>query len=208
MHNTLKRAIELCLAIYRITDKFPRKEALKQKIRALSIDIIECLVYGRAIPTSSSRFFNCQGLEQKIRVLFAYFAVAEKQGWVDERNFSVLEQAYRDFYRFAIGNFKLTGSDPVNIGVGPQRIPQKFVGGTNWHARLPVGGQAHLPARQAKILGFLKDKKEGETISNIAKVIEASNKTAERDLKKLISAGRVQKLGNTKGARFLVIVDK
>ena len=124
--NTLfHRAIELCLAIYRITDKFPRGEILKQKLRTKSIDIIENLMYTGVIPANSSRLFNTrkvslsaeprdkfQDIEREIRVLFTYFSVAEKQGWVDQRNFQALREAYRDFYRTAINS---SGSDPDEL---------------------------------------------------------------------------------------------
>lgn len=186
--NTPKGAIELCLAVYRITDKFPREEVLGHRLRVVSLDITDWLVYNRVIPTSSSRFFNWEDLEQKIRVLFTYFAVAEKQGWVGKNNFVLLRDEYRKLY-----------VESVNKSLS-SAVKQENTKETT--------RQARLPARQEKILRFLKDNREGETISNIAKVIEASNKTAERDLKNLISAGRVEKRGNTKGARFISITDK
>jgi hypothetical protein len=177
--DTLHRAIELCLAIYRITDKFPGKEVLGPKMRAKSIDILEDLVYYRCKPTDSSRIFNTHGLEKRIRVLFGYFAVAEKQGWVDARNFHVLREAYRDFYRTA-------GQAPSGNG-GSMRKKN----------------QPSLSPRQEKILDFLRINEAGQAISDIAAKIQTSNKTAERELKKMILSGLARKHGNTRGARFI-----
>lgn len=177
MDNTLKRAIELCLAIYRITDKFPRGEVLSPKLRCLAIDIAECLIYNKALPTNSGRVFNLEDLKNKIRVLFAYFSIAEKQGWVDARNFRALEAAYRDFYR-------------LKGGVKEHKAPRA--------EKRPL-----LSLRQEKILDFLRTNDAGRAISDIAGKIQTSNKTAERELKKLIGIRRVRKQGNTRGAKFI-----
>jgi len=162
MDTPLKSAIELCLAIYRITDKFPYEEILAQKIRTKSIDIIEDLVYSKAIPTDSSRIFYCENLRRKIRTLFAYFAVAEKQGWVDEKNFRIMERAYRNLYqmiKLADTDAKLSGSDSrSNLGISKvikKRSPRR-----------PV-----LTKRQEKILEFLRGKDGGTTISDVASII-------------------------------------
>ena len=197
MDTSLKSAIELCLAIYRITDKFPYEEILVRKIRTKSIDIIEDLVYSRAIPTDSSRIFYCENLRRKIRTLFAYFAVAEKQGWVDEKNFRIMERAYRNLYqmiKLADKDVKLSRSRPSgaadsrsNPGI-KKRSPRK-----------PI-----LSKRQEKILEFLRRKDGGTTISDVASIIGLSNKTVERELKKMIAIRLVQKQGNTKGARFIM----
>ena len=58
--------------------------------------------------------------------------------------------------------------------------------------------------RQEKILEFLRGKDGGTTISDVAGIIGLSNKTVERELKKMIAIRLVQKQGNTKGARFIM----
>jgi len=205
MDNTLYRAIELCLAAYRITDKFPHEEILTRKIRAKSIDIIEDLVYSKAIPTDSSRIFICENLRQKIRTLFAYFAVAEKQGWVGGKNFRILEKAYRDFYRMAKltdADAKLSGSRPS--GTADSRINPGINAGIKRREPSARKQQPRLTMRQEKILEFLRGKDGGTTISDVAGIIGLSNKTVERELKKMIAIRLVQKQGNTKGARFIM----
>lgn len=86
----LQRAIELCLAVYRVTELFPREDPLRGKLRSLALDIIVSVVYhDLSIPTAQSRFFNFKNLN-------ALFCVAEKQGWVKAENFSILRKAYND----------------------------------------------------------------------------------------------------------------
>ena len=199
-NTPLKSAIELCLAAYRITDKFPREEILTQKIRAKAIAIIEDLVYNTDTPTNSSRIFNSGDLEREIHVLFAYFSVAENQDWVNRKNFSMLRDEYRKLYREVLEQLRDFGERPENANTSTLSSS-----GARRGQERPglVKKQARLTARQSKILGFLGIKEGGQAISDIAGKIQTSNKTAERELKKLIGMGRVHKQGNTRGARFL-----
>lgn len=226
MDNTLRRSIELCLAVYRITDKFPRGETLKQKLCIKSIDIIEDLIYNRSIPTNSSRIFNSEDLpvatrhnfedvggkqagppkciafggEQNMRILFAYFAIAENQDWVHRKNFSLLRDEYRKLYMEAREQFQNLGERRENSKVSEISTAKR-----GQERRASARKQPSLTARQEKILGFLRTKEDGQAISDIAGKTQTSNKTAERELKKLIGMGRARKQGNTRGARFLAV---
>lgn len=80
--HSIKIAVELCLAVYRLTDKFPKEEVLRYKIRDLAIGTIEATVYKISYP------------KKRLRVLFLCFDIAEKQGWVDYRNYEILKREY------------------------------------------------------------------------------------------------------------------
>ena len=216
--NTLNRAVELSLAVYRITDKFPTEEVLTQKMRLISIDIIENLVYNGHIPANSSGFFNLSGASlasrdnqadqpkcdafgwedwgKKVRVLFVYFSLAEKQGWVSEGNFTALRREYVMLYKIAEKEKSNGGADKsaipktVKTGQAPKKIKE-----------VPVNKPTK---RQERILRFIKGKANGAQIVELAELVEASNKTVERELKKLISRKLVQKTGQTRGARFII----
>ena len=205
--NTLNRAVELSLAVYRITDKFPTEEVLTQKMRLISIDIIENLVYNGHIPANSSGFFNLEDLParklalqagwgKKVRVLFVYFSLAEKQGWVSEGNFTALRREYVMLYKIAEKEKSNGGADKsaipktVKTGQAPKKIKE-----------VPVNKPTK---RQERILRFIKGKANGAQIVELAELVEASNKTVERELKKLISRKLVQKTGQTRGARFII----
>jgi len=86
----IQRAIELCLAVYRVTDQFPAYEILREKLRSASLDIIEGIIYDLEKGPTRSRFFN----SNKVKVLTAYFDIAARQGWAKEKNFTVLKAAY------------------------------------------------------------------------------------------------------------------
>ena len=211
-NTPLHRAIDLCLAVYRITDKFPCGETLKQKLRAKSIDIIEGLAYNKSTPTDPSRVFNSQDLERDIRILFAYFSVAENQDWVNRKNFSLLRDEHRKLYIEALEQFRDFGerSENSNAAVSPEESRRDLYGASSTARRRqerPVVDrkQASLTARQEKIVVFLGVKEGGQAISDIAEKIQTSNKTAERELKNLIGMGRARRQGNTRSARFLIV---
>lgn len=98
----LKRAIELCLAVYRVTERFPAAETLRSRLREASLDIIKFLVYDTAHPTH-------RGRDGRIKLLLMYCEIARKQNWVDPRNFEVLCSAYKKLV--------VTGSDSGNNAI-------------------------------------------------------------------------------------------
>src|SRR3989344_3310564 len=90
----IKRTIELCLAAYRVAEKFPAGEILRERIKNASLDVLDGIINDSGVPTERGRFF----IFQKIKNLLAYFDVAEPRGFVDVRNFWVLKSAYKALY--------------------------------------------------------------------------------------------------------------
>jgi hypothetical protein len=182
----VKRAIELCLAVYRVTERFPAAETLRFHLRQLSLDVIKLLVYNGAYPTQhTGRIFDFDGFRKRINLFLAYSKIAEKQGWVDPRNFEVLRSAYRMFENGVKEPDSATvEQDPVAAG---KRGPKA----------------AELSPRRLQILKFLEANSLGASMADFAKIIKGkSRKTIERDLKYLTGENLVSKKGRTKGARF------
>jgi len=183
--KVLRSAIELCLAVYRITDRFPHEEPLRNRLRAVSVDIIEYLVYDVFYPAANGRFFNVEELKKKLRLLFAYFDIAQMQKWIDAKNFEVLKHAYVRFYE-ELGGIQ---ANMQHSGIGQ-------VASTNYH-------HPELSKRQKLVMQFLQKRtEEGATISDIATYVISSERTIAREVKKLMEMGLVQKRGKTKGAKF------
>jgi len=89
--------IKLTLALYRVTELFPKNEPLKLKLRSLSLDILSSLnlLEGNPVsllPKEKDEIIK-KGL-QDLELLKGYLQVAKEQGWVDNRNFLVLEREY------------------------------------------------------------------------------------------------------------------
>lgn len=191
-----KRSIELCLAVYRVTDKFPRDEVLRHRLRGLAIDIVEFLVYKTLHPTtdvSNGRFFNSENFRHKLKLLFAYFNIAEKQTWVDSGNFRTLRGVYIGLYEnFLESNLQITQT------ISRLEKPQ-----VSKSTRRVKAGRNNFSDRQEKIITVINKSIEGATMESLAVSLGISKKTVERDLKPLLMAGTVYKKGQTRGAKFL-----
>lgn len=194
--DLVKRSIELCLAVYRVTDEFPRSEVLRHRSRGLAIDIVEFLVYKTLNPTtdvSNGGFFNAKNFRHKLKLLFAYFNIAEKQTWVDSRNFQTLKGVYISLYKdFSENNLQTT-----------QTIPRPEKSRVTKITRRIKEGRDNFSDRQEKIITVIGKSIEGATMESLAVVLGISKKTVERDLKPLLTAGAVYKQGQTRGAKFL-----
>jgi len=165
--HTIKRAVELCLAVYRVTDKFPESEFLRCKLRGLSVAVIESVVYKISYP------------KKELRVLFLCFDVADKQGWVDSRNYEILKSEYERLYE-EITRVSDRGEKLRNDGLVTPRLTEK----------------------QKTIVEFLKSQSNGATISVIAKAVKKSVRTVIRELKILQDNNFVGKEGKTRDSKF------
>lgn len=189
-----KKAIELCFAVYRVTERFPSRETLRFKLRELSLDIIKFLVYDSACPVShDGRTFDLEEFRKKLQELLIYCEIAKEQEWVDPRNFDVLSCVYKDL----CGNVE----QGLNISDAGSEIPRMI----KTEGRGPKA--VELSPRRLQILKFLKSSDSGVSMTDFAKLIKGkSRKTVERDLKHLIGENLVFKKGRTKGARFYPVV--
>ena len=75
--------IKITLALYRVTEFFPKKEPLKFFLREKSNQILNNVIL----------FFPDKVLKD-INILQTYFEIAEKQNWVKRENFLVLKKEY------------------------------------------------------------------------------------------------------------------
>ena len=76
--------IKITLAVYKVTDIFPKEEPLKFLIREKANQILADLVSKEKI----------EKIRKNIEIINTYFEIAEKQNWVDELNFLVLKREY------------------------------------------------------------------------------------------------------------------
>lgn len=163
----IKRAVELCLAVYRVTDKFPENEVLRFKLRGLSVAVIESTVYKISYP------------KKNLRVLFLCFDVAERQRWVDPRNYEILKREYTRL------------CDKISM-------PLDKIGALSNNSEVPN----RLTKRQKIIMDFMKDQEDGATALDISNAIKKSPRTVLRELKILLKNKLITRQGKTKGAKF------
>lgn len=194
----LKRAIELCLAVYRVTERFPAAETLRSSLREVSLDIIKTFVYIGVYPTPrEGRVFDFEGFKRRIRLFLVYCEIARNQNWADPRNFEVLRRAYKDFFGNVEKGPRLLGTRLAPAAAGAADSVNSTV-----TKRGPKA--AGLSPRRLQIVRFLESSSEsGASMADFASIIKGkSRKTIERDLKYLIGANLVLKKGRTKGVKF------
>ena len=91
------RTLNLTVALYRVTDYFPKAEILRSHLRAKANEIFE-----RVTEYDSASELECemQALICKIRTIKGYLAIANTLNYVRSVNFAVLEKEYGSIEQF------------------------------------------------------------------------------------------------------------
>ena len=89
--NILRRALNLTLAIYRLTRLLPPEEPIGWQIRKLANEIIGDLALE-----------NFKIVQKRIRLILLFFETAKIQAWVKPQNWEALEKEYGDLLAEAI----------------------------------------------------------------------------------------------------------
>lgn len=85
------RILTLTIALWRVTDFFPKTEVLRNHLRSKAIEIFE---YAVEHGYSSDSVREASFLIQKIRTLKGYLAISKELNYVRVINFTVLEKEY------------------------------------------------------------------------------------------------------------------
>ncbi len=80
----VRRALNLTLAIYRLTDRLPRNEFLSGRLRELSSELVGDLAVA-----------NFQEAREKIIRLLVFFKISQEQNWVNPLNWRILSSEYK-----------------------------------------------------------------------------------------------------------------
>lgn len=159
--------IKLTLAVYKVTDIFPKEEPLKFLIREKANQILVDSISKEKI----------EKIRRNIEIINSYFEVAEKQDWVDELNFLVLK---REYARIKEGLKSKKGSANPIIS---QKNPKS------------ASPQSDLSERCRKILEILKQKERAQ-VWEFKKIFpEVTKRTLRRDFEFLLRQGLIERAG-------------
>lgn len=171
-----RRIFVLCLAIYRVTNLFPKEEVLINQTRQMANQTAIQLFSG-----NFSRAIN------DLEGLFVCFRIAEAQNWINRVNFEILKQEgaalKKDLLKHSV--WKSDGSKEIK----KEKIksPQK---------------PAELNLRQRQILSILKIGDKMKKTGLVEKLAPISQKTIQRDLKDLCDKDLINKIGNTRDCLY------
>ena len=85
------RILNLTVALYRVTDYFPKAEILRSHLRAKADEIFERLIEYGDMPEPDKEI---RSLVHKIRTIKGYLAIASTLNYVRSLNFTILEKEY------------------------------------------------------------------------------------------------------------------
>ncbi len=194
----LRRALNLTLAIYRLTERFPEKEILSWQLRRLGNEIIGDLTAD-----------DFSGVNKKTKLLLIYFKIGRAQKWVKDINWLVLEKEYSvlaqevsDFIGIG-GSFIEVDSIRPEVKKAPSRniVSHNAVMAPN--ERPSVTGIDGLHQRQQKIFKEIEDK-GSVRMSDLIPLFknEVSERTLRNDLRVLLERGLIIKTGSHKSTVY------
>lgn len=191
-HEFLRRALNLSLAVYRITDRFPRGEVLTGQLRETGNAIAGDLAEG-----------NLEWAAGKIEKMQIFFQIARKQKWVRPINWSVLDFEYNKLKQevsFGLEeNGEQEGEKEPNIVSHNARAIKKVPR----RRALGFADENEISRRQSKILAELETR-SALKMSDLIPLFknQASERTLRNELQGLVKRGMIIKTGFKKSAMY------
>ena len=198
-HELPRRALDLSLAIYRVTAQLPNGEVLIGQMRQLSGGIAAEL--NSVDFTLSAAAGDIDAIKKDINRLRLHFQIAKAQNWVKPINWSILDFEYyklqqeADFmYR---GFMRIEGSADSRGGEKNETIVSHNIRPTKKSAnpKAVFTEKIRSNLRQTKILDFL-DKNEFLKMSDLIPLFDnVSERTLRNELQEMIKIGLIKKSG-------------
>lgn len=183
-------AIRLTVAVYQVTGNFPENEPLQAQIRQKANNILADFICSGINPG------NKKNISKGIEVLFAYLSIAEKQNWVNSKNFLVLRREYgkiMDFIRSLPENPVKAVKKEAEI-LGKISFPSVAVDKKPEENRTVNRASSNPFVRQKQVLELLKAKNQ-LSLSEIKSMFASlSSRTLRRDLSALINKGAIDRI--------------
>jgi len=190
-HDFSRRALDLSLAVYRITGRFPSGETLVGQLRELGNEIAGDLATGESV-----------NLNKKINRLRTYFKIAQAQSWVARINWQILDLEYYKLEQEVLLEQKKSEaaekegiSSIMSHNVGDKIKPVS-------RRSVPVS-RIRGNSRQNKIMAAL-DKKEPLKMSNLIPLFknDISERTLRNELQAMVKNGLLRKSGLNKATVY------
>ncbi len=207
-----KKIFDLTLALYRVTDFFPRDEALRRQLREKGNEIFSLV---GEFNFSRNPVGDLVGVISKLQVMKGYLELAQSLNFVRPINSAILSREYSFFEGFFTA--KLTASIGANqdtsgrkekttgaqIGQELEELPtwsefatEKVVPKSAKVAASEVKSLANdLNERQRKILEHLRALKTAKISDFFSVFSDISSKTIQRDLQDLVEKKMLNKEG-------------
>ena len=188
--------VRLTFAAHRVADALPQEEQIAQEIRDGANSILSNLLLfidKEVVAAGKKRDLLFQ-LERQIDILLVYLERAKEEGWVNPKNFSLLEEEYgniQDLLRIFEEVSPSEGSSQESKV--STRKEKELIEEQVEVEKMEV--VAPLSQRQRRIIEFLRAK-ENAQVWELQKVLpEVTKRTLRRDLDELLQKNLVERKG-------------
>ena len=202
--NVLRRALNLTLAIYRLTRLLPGEEPIGWQIRKLANEIIGDLALA-----------NFKIVQKRIELLFLFFEIAQMQDWVKPANWQVLKKEYAELNQ-EILYLELAGESSKELSkkekvkeeenLAPAQDMSHNVKKERKIRKDSAKRLAKMGQRQTEVLEEIRNK-ESIKFSDLISLFKdkVSGKTLRKDLKVLAEKDLIKKKGTNRNMVYYII---
>ena len=201
-HEFSRRALNLGLAIYRVTANLPSGEVLVGQLRELGNKIAAELSSANATLSAAG---DIENLKKSINCLRVYFQVAKAQNWIKPINWSVLDFEYYKLqqeviFELRVGETSEAEEKVLNIGIMSRNIKASEKSAVP-KSISPVLAKSN--SRQSKILASL-DKNGSIKMSDLIPLFKSdtSERTLRKELNDMVKTGLIRKSGVNKFTEY------
>ena len=212
-----KKTEKLATALYMVTNLFSENEPMKWTLRKKVSDMLSFVLgYKHSVSQQTSFVSN---VKERVLDIVSLLEVASKSGLVSSMNFSIIQQEFLNLVKILDEQKSLDGDTEANIPKSFFDVSQgitKDISAKEYGQITSLSDSAikdkslvlssqnvfKRTNRQNIIMGLLK-KKSDLTIKDIAQTIrDCSEKTIQRELISLISAGIIKKIGERRWSKY------
>jgi hypothetical protein len=217
-----KKTEKIVTAIYMVTDYMEDSEALKSKLRFVSVELLSLIFTLATVPPVDKSAHISVSLVH-VHELISFIEIANTIGFISDMNTNILKREFialiKDIeehqvkdkhFTFSLDKEMFAVESPFDKG---QMIKDKRTDGYFSPPNGPVGdlarsglsegrGGESKESRVTKILAFLKDKHEVSIKDISASIPDCSEKTIQRELNSLVFLGQIKKTGAKRWSRY------
>lgn len=184
--------IQLTKNLYRLTLLFPKKEPLRNQMRAVADNILANLISIMAGNFHKSANL-VQEVERDLEVLDSFFEVAKAQNWVRADEILEIQKEYSNI-KEEIEAVKVEESEISDLK-GPKEIKKNVA----LELKKEAGGfeteNDLLNERRQKILEILKERGKVQVGELVSIFPQVTKRTLRRDFHSLLKKGLVKRMG-------------
>lgn len=186
--------------VYRLTVLFPKKEPLRDKMRALSNEVLARFISFPNEENKSGRLELINDAIKKIEILQSFCHVAASQNWVKPEELLQLEEKYNKIKEDFLGLKVVTGGKEKKV----KKVEEKKIEKPEEEKETEPEEIFTVSPRQKQIIEFLKQNGKAQ-VWQIKEIFpDVSKRTLRRDFKDLLKNRLVKRKGERNDTYYVL----